>query len=142
VRQEAKKLAEEKSLDLILTDGPPGLGCPVIASLGAASAALIVTEPTVAGRHDMERVAQLAEFFRIPVMVCVNKADLNPDSTRDIQNYARERGYAFLGTIPFDPVFTQAMVAGQSIVEFNAETRAEEAVLEVWKALSREIELG
>ncbi len=142
VRQEAKKLAEEKSLDLILTDGPPGLGCPVIASLGGASAALIVTEPSVAGRHDMERVAQLAEFFRVPVMVCVNKADLNPDSTRDIQNYAQERGYAFLGTIPFDPVFTTAMVAGQSIVEFNAETRAGEAVLEVWKALSKEMELG
>jgi MinD superfamily P-loop ATPase len=142
VRQQAKRLAQEKSLDLILTDGPPGVGCPVIASLGGASAAIIVTEPTVAGRHDMERVAQLAEFFRVPVTVCVNKADLNPDSTRDIRNYAQERGYAFLGTIPFDPVFTKAMVAGQTILEYDGRTLAGKAVLEIWKTLSRETGLG
>jgi MinD superfamily P-loop ATPase len=93
VRQEARKVAEAKKLDLILTDGPPGIGCPVIASLGGATAALIVTEPTVAGRHDMERVAQLADFFRVPVLVCVNKADLNLDS-RDVRHY-RAEGYAF-----------------------------------------------
>ena len=91
VRQEARKLAEEKSRDLILTDGPPGVGCPVIASMGGASAALLVTEPTVSGRHDMERVAQLADFFKVPVMVCVNKADLNPESTREIRKYAEEK---------------------------------------------------
>ncbi len=73
-----KELAEERYLDLVLTDGPPGIGCPVIASLGGATAVLIVTEPTVSGRHDMERVAELAAFFKIPAMVCVNKFDLNP----------------------------------------------------------------
>jgi len=135
IRQEAKKLAEERSLDLILTDGPPGIGCPVIASLGGASGALIVTEPTVAGRHDMERVGQLAEFFRVPVMVCVNKSDLNPDSTRDIQRYAEEKGYTFLGNIPFDPVFTKAMVQGQTILEYDTHTVAGEAVLQIWNRL-------
>jgi MinD superfamily P-loop ATPase len=136
VRQEARKLAEAKKLDLILTDGPPGIGCPVIASLGGASAALIVTEPTVAGRHDMERVAQLAEFFRVPVMVCVNKADLNPDATRDIQRFTEGKGYTFLGIIPFDPVFTKAMVEGKTIFEYNTHSPAAEAVLRVWENLA------
>jgi MinD superfamily P-loop ATPase len=141
VRQEAKKLAEARKLDLILTDGPPGIGCPVIASLGGASAALIVTEPTVAGRHDMERVAQLAEFFRVPVMVCVNKADLNPDATRDIQRFSEEKGYTFLGTIPFDPVFTKAMVAGQPIIEYDNHTEAAGALRQIWQKVSSQMRL-
>ena len=132
VRQEARKVAEAERLDLILTDGPPGIGCPVIASLGGASATLIVTEPTVAGRHDLERVAQLADFFRVPVAVCVNKADLNPESTRDIQQYAEQKGYAFLGAIPFDPVFTKAMVAGRTVIEYDSRTEAATALRQIW----------
>lgn len=141
VRQEAKKLAEAKGLQLILTDGPPGVGCPVIASLGGASAVLIVTEPSVSGRHDMERVAELADFFRVPVMVCVNKADLNVDAASEIQKFSEKKNYAFLGMIPFDPVFTKAMVAGQTLLEYNTHTEAAEAVLRVWNALSAKIEL-
>lgn len=142
VRQQARKLAEEKSLNLILTDGPPGVGCPVIASMGGASAVLVVTEPTVSGRHDMERVAQLADFFRVPVMVCVNKFDLNPESTEDIQRYAQEKGYAFLGTVPFDPVFTRAMVQAQTIFEYNTHSGAGEAVRRLWDRLMETMKLG
>ncbi len=91
IRQQGKKLAEEKNLDLLLTDGPPGIGCPVIASLGGATAVLIVAEPTVSGRHDMERVAELAAFFKVPAIVCVNKFDLNPDQGRAIEDFAREK---------------------------------------------------
>ena len=141
VRQEAKKLAEAKGLPLILTDGPPGVGCPVIASLGGASAVLIVTEPTVAGRHDMERVAELADFFRVPVMVCVNKADLNADATSDIRRYSEKKDYDFLGTIPFDPVFTKAMVAGQTILEYDTRTEAAEAVRRIWNGLTAKMEI-
>ncbi len=141
VRQEARKVAEAKKLDLILTDGPPGIGCPVIASLGGTSAALIVTEPTVAGRHDMERVAQLADFFRVPVMVCVNKADINPDSASDIQHYAEQKGYTFLGPIPFDPVFTKAMVAGQTVIEYDNHTEAAAALRQIWQKVLSHIEL-
>jgi MinD superfamily P-loop ATPase len=141
VRQEARKLAEAKKLDLILTDGPPGIGCPVIASLGGATSALIVTEPTVAGRHDMERVAQLADFFRVPVLVCVNKADLNLDSTREIKQYAEEKNYAFVGTIPFDPVFTKAMVAGQTVIEYDNHTEATAALRQIWQKVLSHIEL-
>jgi MinD superfamily P-loop ATPase len=141
VRQEAMKVAEAKKVDLILTDGPPGIGCPVIASLGGASAALIVTEPTVAGRHDMERVAQLADFFRVPVMVCVNKADLNPDSARDIQHYAEQKGYAFVGAVPFDPVFTKAMVLGRTVIEYDNGTEAAAALRQIWQKVSSTIGL-
>ncbi len=101
VRQEARKLAESKKLDLILTDGPPGVGCPVIASIGGASAVLIVTEPTVSGKHDMERVAQLAAHFKVPAMICVNKFDLNLELTREIENYAEQKGYYLFGTHSF-----------------------------------------
>jgi MinD superfamily P-loop ATPase len=139
VRQEAKKLAEARGFELILTDGPPGVGCPVIASLGGASAVLIVTEPTVSGRHDMERVAQLADFFRVPVMVCVNKADLNLDAASDIQKFSEEKNYAFLGMVPFDPAFTKAMVVGQTMIEYDTRTEAAEAVVLIWKALEKEM---
>jgi MinD superfamily P-loop ATPase len=132
VRQEAKKLAEERDLDLILTDGPPGVGCPVIASLGAASAVLIVTEPTVSGKHDMVRVAQLAAHFKVPGMICVNKFDLNPSEARIIEDVAREKDLTVLGRIPFDPIFTEAMVQGQTIFEYDGESQAGRAVREIW----------
>jgi len=92
VRQKARTLAEERGLNLLLTDGPPGVGCPVIASIGGASVLLIVTEPSVSGRHDMERVTQLAAHFKVPAMVCVNKFDLNLDETRTIEAYAAQKG--------------------------------------------------
>lgn len=137
VRQEAKKLAEQKDLDLILTDGPPGVGCPVIASIGGASAVLIVTEPSVSGKHDMARVAQLANHFRVPAMVCVNKADLNLDATRDIESLVKGKGLQFLGRIPFDPIFTSAMVQGQTILEYNTHSEAGRVVKQIWKEIMK-----
>ncbi len=112
VRQETRKLAELKNLDLIITDGPPGIGCPVIASLGGATAVLIVAEPTVSGIHDMERAAQLAAHFKVPAMVCVNKYDLNPDQAKAIENLSRNNGIETLGRVPFDPVVHKINVAG------------------------------
>jgi MinD superfamily P-loop ATPase len=141
VRQESKRLADQKNLDLILTDGPPGVGCPVIASIGGASAVLIVAEPTLSGIHDMERVVQLANHFKVPAMVCVNKFDLNPDLTRDIENFAKDEGLPGLGRIPFDPIFTKAMVKGQTIIEYNSESEAGHAVKEIWNALSDQLNL-
>ena len=123
VRQEARKLAEKKNLQLIITDGPPGIGCPVIASIGGASAVLIVAEPTVSGMHDMERVAQLAAHFKVPSMLCVNKFDLNIDQTRSIEDLARKKQIDMLGGIPFDPIFIEAMIQGQTILEFNSESK-------------------
>ena len=141
VRQESKRLADQKNLDLILTDGPPGVGCPVIASIGGASAVLIVTEPTLSGIHDMERVMQLANHFKVPAMVCVNKFDLNPDLTGDIENFAKDEGLSCLGRIPFDPTFTKAMVKGQTVIEYNSDSAAGDAVKKIWCSLSRRLNL-
>lgn len=135
VRKEARRLAEEKNLDLILTDGPPAIGCPVIASIGGASALLIVTEPTVSGKHDMERVCRLAAHFNVPAMVCVNKFDLNLENTHAIEVFAKNNMLRILGRIPFDPVFTDAMTQGQTIFEYNAETNACRAVQQVWEKI-------
>jgi MinD superfamily P-loop ATPase len=135
IRQEAKKLAEKNKLDLIITDGPPGVGCPVIASIGGATALLIVTEPTVSGLHDMERVAQLADHFKVPAMVCVNKFDLNTDQTQAIEKLAKEKNMRVLGRIPFDPIFTKSMVQGKTIFEYNTESIVGQAVKQVWRKI-------
>ena len=136
VRQESRKLAAENRHALILTDGPPGVGCPVVASIGGATAVLIVAEPTVAGQHDMLRVAQLAAHFQTPALVCVNKFDLNLGLTREIEKYAAEQGIVCLGCIPFDPVFTQAMIQARTIFEYAGHSAAGEAVRVVWQGLS------
>jgi len=141
VRQEAKKLAEKKNLDLILTDGPPGIGCPVIASIGGVSAVLIVTEPTVSGKHDMERVTELADHFKIPAMICVNKFDLNLALTRDIENFAKEKGLSCLGRIPFDPVFTKAMIQAQTIFEYDGQSKVAEAIRGTWQRMVERLAL-
>jgi len=132
VRNEAKKLAQEKKLELIITDGPPGIGCPVIASLGGATALLIVTEPTVSGLHDMERVADLAAHFKVPAMVCVNKSDLNPAQARAIENLAEKKNISVLGRIPFDPVFTESMVQGKTIFEHSENSEACLVIRKIW----------
>ena len=135
IRQEAKKLAEKNKLDLIVTDGPPGVGCPVIASIGGATALLIVTEPTVSGLHDMERVAQLAAHFKVPGMVCVNKFDLNTDQTQAIEKLAKEKNITVLERIPFDPIFTKSMVQGKTIFEYNTESTVGQAVKQLWRKI-------
>ena len=141
IRQEGKKLAEKRDLDLLITDGPPGIGCPVIASLGGATAVLIVSEPTVSGRHDMERVADLAAFFNIPAMVCINKFSLNPDEGRAIENFARQKGIKVMDRIPFDPIFTKSMVQGKNIFEYDGNSEAAEAVKKLWNGVIQELEL-
>jgi MinD superfamily P-loop ATPase len=139
VRRQARQLAEEKNIDLILTDGPPGVGCPVIASVGGASGVLIVTEPTVAGKHDMERVVQLAAHFNVPAMICVNKFDLNLDQTRAIEEFAKEKNVTVLGRIPFDPIFTKSMVQGQNIFEYDMKSKTGQVVKQIWEKAGQPI---
>ncbi len=133
VRQEAMKLAEQKGRGLILTDGPPGIGCPVIASIGGATALVIIVEPTVSGLHDMQRVAELAVHFKVPGMVCINKFDLNEEMSLKIEAYTRERNMQIVGRIPFDPIFVKAMIEAENIIEHSPESQAAEAIREIWK---------
>jgi len=141
VRREARQLAEEKNFDLILTDGPPGIGCPVIAAVGGASGVLIVTEPTVSGKHDMERVVGLAAHFKVPAMVCVNKFDLNLDQTHAIEKFAKEKNVSVLGRIPFDPIFTKSMIQGQTIFEYNKESETGQVVKQIWEKAGKTLGL-
>ncbi|GAF98341.1 unnamed protein product, partial [marine sediment metagenome] len=132
-RKHAKELAEKRNLNLILTDGPPGLACPVIASIAGATGVLIVTEPSLSGHHDMDRVVELANHFQIPAYVCTNKFDLNPKMTETIEDYARDKGLPIMGRIPFDPIFTKAMVQKQTIIEYDGSSEAAKAVKEIWE---------
>jgi MinD superfamily P-loop ATPase len=134
-RQRAKELAKNRGLHLLLTDGPPGLACPVIASITGADGVLIVTEPTLSGHHDMDRVVELAHHFGIPASVCINKYDLNRDMTDTIEGYARDRGLPVVGRIPFDPAFTEAMVRKQTIIEYDTSSPAAQMVTGIWEKL-------
>lgn len=119
VRQEAKKLADANGIGLILTDGAPGVGCPVIASLGGADTALIVTEPSKSGIHDMERVINVAEHFKVPVKVIINKFDINRVNTGEIEKYLEKRKIEVLGKIPFSEKFDSALKQAKTINEFD-----------------------
>ena len=131
VRNQAKVLAEERGLDTIIVDGPPGIGCPVIASITGTSAVLIVTEPTLSGLHDLERVGGLAAHFKIPTLACVNKFDLNEDMSNQIADYCARNRIELVGRIPYDTAVTYAMVAGKSIVEFS-DGRVSDAIKDIW----------
>jgi len=117
VRTEARKLAAEYKRDLILVDGPPGVGCPVVAALSGADYVVLVTEPTVSGIHDLRRVHELVRKFRIPCGCIINKYDLNPVKTDEIKTYLLEGGIDHLADLPYDTGFTTAMTLGRTIVE-------------------------
>ncbi|MBW1894100.1 MAG: ATP-binding protein [Deltaproteobacteria bacterium] len=135
LRKEAKELAEKKGLNTIIIDGPPGIGCPVIASVTGANAVLIISEPTMSGMHDMKRVNELASFLKVPAMVCVNKFDINPEMSDQIKSYAEKNNMKYIGSIPYDKDVTAAMVAQQSLVDFS-NGKGAEAIKKVWKEVT------
>ena len=133
IRQVAKELAEQQALDYVIIDGPPGIGCPVIASLSGVDCALIVTEPTLSGLHDAKRVVEVAKHFNIPAKLVINKYDLNLTMTGMIEDFCREGGITVIGKIPFDKTVVQALVAGKTIVEY-AGCAASDEVRKIWEA--------
>ena len=136
VRQEARRVAAERGLPLIITDGPPGIGCPVIASVTGADRVLVVTEPTVSGEHDLARVLQLARHFEVPTFVCVNKWDINPEMTERIEQAALKAGATVAGRIRYDRAVTAAQRAEQAVVETDAPSA--EDVRNVWRQMGFE----
>ena len=135
VRRHARRTAEGQKLGLVLVDGSPGIGCPVIASITGASLVLIVTEPTLSGLHDLQRVADLARHFGIPGRVCVNKWDLNPDMTGRIEQWARGHDLAVAGRLRYDPQVTQAQIHRKSVVEYATDGVAAD-IRQLWKEVS------
>jgi MinD superfamily P-loop ATPase len=133
VRREARRITEEENHSLVIVDGPPGIGCPVIASVTGASLALVVTEPTVSGEHDLERVLSLTQHFGMPAAVCVNKWDLNPEMTARIEDKARRAGARIAGHVRYDRTVTLAQMQERAVVETDAP--GGEDVQRVWNQL-------
>jgi len=142
VRQNARILAEKEHSGLIVIDGSPGIGCPVIASVTGVDAGLVVTEPTMSGIHDLERALQLLKHFGVPPLVCVNMYDINRDNAYRIVSFCRENSIEVVGKIPFNPVVTEAMVNGKSIVEFALESDVAIEIEKMWKKILSALEHG
>lgn len=136
VRTEARRRAEESGKDVLLVDGAPGIGCPVIASLTSADGALIVTEPTVAGEHDFSRIAQLTTRLGVPSAVCINKHDINTEKTAEITRLAADLNVRFGGVISYDPKVTEAQMAGACITEFDT-GRVSDEVRSLWNEVNK-----
>jgi MinD superfamily P-loop ATPase len=142
VKQQARLLAMDESYDLVLVDGPPGIGCPVISAVSGADLALIVAEPTASGTHDMRRALQTTVHFGVPAMVCINKSDLYHLGSDEIEAYCRTEGIPVAGKIPFDPRVTEAIVQGQPVTVFRPRAPASEALRDLWERVNSELMEG
>ena len=142
VRQNAKRLAEENKRELVLVDGPPGIGCPVIASLSEIDAGLVVVEPTLSGIHDLKRALELLNHFKVKPLICVNKHDLNNKNTEDVVKFCAENEIEVVGLIPFNPVVTEAMVNGKPVIEYAPESDVSKEIEKMWRNILSALNLG
>ena len=133
IKQHAKLMALDDGRDLVIVDGPPGIGCPVISAASGADLALIVAEPSVAGVHDMRRILQTTEHFGVQPIVCINKADLYAEGSAEIETYCQEHGIEVIGSIPFDLDVTRAMANGDPVTAYEPDGAASEALRVIWK---------
>lgn len=140
VRKRALEIARENGSKIILTDGPPGIGCTVIASLTGASFVVFVTEPTVSGVHDLKRVMELSKHFKLPGAVVINKSDLNRSYTNEIVFLCLERGFNLLGSIPYEPLVSQAQRQAKTILEYAPDCAASNAIRQIYRKLNKRLE--
>jgi len=134
IRKQSKKIATEQQKELIIVDGSPGIGCPVIASISGADLVLAVTEPSISGQHDLDRVIELAEHFRIPIAICINKHDINPTITKAIEKKALEKDLQVVGKISYDITVTKAQVAAKSIIEYP-NNGLKQQIVSLWESV-------
>jgi len=139
VRNNARILADKYNRDLIIIDGPPGIGCPVISAISGVDLVLIVTEPTLSGIHDMERILGVAGHFSIPAVVCINKFDINPGNTQVIEEYCAENGLDVVGQIPYDETPTMAMIREMTVIEFS-ESEFSNNIIKIWENIKGKLE--
>jgi MinD superfamily P-loop ATPase len=132
VRKKAMEIAEERNLGFILIDGPPGIGCPVTASLTGVNLILAITEPTLSGIHDLERILKLADHFKIPSMVCINKFDINLQNSEQIISFCESNGSKIIGRIPYEPKVIEALVNTKTIMEYPC-NGVEMIIKQMWK---------
>lgn len=140
VREEARREAEETGRRLILIDGPPGIGCPVISSLTGTSLAVIVTEPTPSGIHDLKRVVDLTRHFRIRTALVINKSDINPEYVKEMKSYCTEQGLIYLGDIPYEPKISEAQKQAKTILDYDPDCAASGAIRGIYTKLQSILE--
>ena len=138
VRNNAKTLAIENKKDIIIIDGPPGIGCPVIASLSGVDMVLIVTEPTLSAIHDLERILDVAKYFDITAIVCINKYDINTENSEKIENYCKMNNIDVVGKLPYDTMVTEAMIHQQSVIEFS-EGKLSDNIISMWDKIKEKL---
>ncbi len=136
VKQNARLLALDTNCQVVIVDGPPGIGCPVIAAAAGADLAVIVTEPTVAGVHDLKRILQTTTHFRIPALVVVNKVDIYPQGAAEIEAICAELGVELIDRIPFDPTVTTAMLNGEPVTAYRPEAPSSRALAAIWQSVA------
>ncbi len=132
----AAAVASEQRKSLILIDGSPGIGCPVIASVTNVDYAMIVTEPTESGIHDLKRLLELLKIFSIKPFVCINKFDINEENTKRIQEFCELEKIPIGGKIPFDPVFVDAMVNGKTVIEYARDSAVAKELTNIWSKVN------
>lgn len=135
IRKKASEIAEKNNNDLMIVDGSPGIGCPVIASITGADLVLIVTEPTLSGIHDLERVAELTANFGIQPLVCINKADINPEMTERIEIDAKQKGLKVIGKLPYNDAFTKSQIMKATLIEYTG-GEISEKVKTMWRKVT------
>ncbi len=136
VKNEAKQIAEKNHTDYILVDGSPGIGCPVVSSLSGANFVVLVTEPSVSGLHDLKRVYMLVKKFNIKAGCMINKADINPQVTKEIEEFLTSENIVHISNLPYDESFTRAMTNGQTIVEYP-ENNLTEIMIDSWNKIKQ-----
>jgi MinD superfamily P-loop ATPase len=140
VKQQGRLRALDEGRQLLIVDGPPGIGCPVISASAGADLALLVVEPTVSGVHDLERILATTDHFGVPALVCINKVDVNPKRAAEVEAFCGGRGIKVVGRIPFDTVVTEAMVQGQPVTVYT-DGPVTEALRRVWKGVKTSLAL-
>jgi len=138
IREEARVIAEKEKRDYVIIDGPPGIGCPVIASIAGVDIVLIVTEPTLSGIHDMVRAVELTKHFKIKTFVVINKYDLNIGMTEEIEKYCQENKIPLAGKIVYDPIVTEAVVNKKPVVEYS-DGEVVRQIKDIWKTIYNEL---
>jgi MinD superfamily P-loop ATPase len=138
VRNKARELAGCQHSGYVLTDGPPGTGCPAIAALTGADRALLVMEPSLTSLHDADRVIELARKLSIPVFAVINKHDIHPETAGKIEKYLENQSVPLIGKIPFSTQVIDAMVAGQTMVEYDPGSEIAASIRRIWEEISRE----
>jgi len=137
IRNYADELAKQNHSNFILIDGPPGIGCPVMSAITGTTLAIIITEPSVSGIHDMQRALETATFFNVKPLVCINKYDLNLEYTKKIEAYCSRNEIMVAGRIPFDLTVVSAMAAGKTIIDFLPESAPSQSIIQIWDTIKQ-----